>query len=286
MNEDEVAHLKTWIGREERKSELLTERLVEQFEATLGASIARMEGEAPLGIHWCMNQPAVAAEGLGPDGHPARGGFLPPVPLPRRMWAGGGLEFLSPLRAGEEITRISRVSNVAHKQGRSGELVFVTVAHDILCAGIPAIRERQDIVYRAMSAPGPAASEAASGQSGTPEVRQASRSESVQATTTLLFRYSAITFNGHRIHYDLDYARNEEGYSGLVVHGPMQATMLLHMAARMIGNRAPGRFEYRGVSPLIHGGTFTLNAIEVPGGLELWTAGSDGATRMQATATV
>ena len=132
MNESEVAHLRAWIGREERTSEHLTPALVERFEATLGPSLARIEDEAPLAIHWCLTQPAVAADGLGPDGHPARGGFLPPVPLPRRMWAGGELSFRAPLRVGEEVTRVSRIADVIHKQGRSGKLVFVTVDHDIL----------------------------------------------------------------------------------------------------------------------------------------------------------
>ena len=280
MDENEVETLRAWIGREERKSELLTAALVERFEATMGRSLARIDGEAPLGIHWCMTQPAIAAEGLGADGHPARGGFLPPVALPRRMWAGGELSFVRPLRVGEEVVRISRIADVVHKRGRSGELVFVTVEHEIRCDGALAVRERQDLVYRAAHAAAGAPSEP-----GAPDPRRPDRSETVEATTTLLFRYSALTFNGHRIHYDLDYARDEEGYLGLVVHGPLQATLLLHMAARMMGGTAPARFEYRGVAPLVHGGSFTLNAVEGAGAIELWTAAGDGAPRMTATAT-
>jgi 3-methylfumaryl-CoA hydratase len=285
MDENEVETLRAWVGREERKSELLTAALVERFEATVGRSLARIDGEAPLGIHWCMTQPAVAADGLGADGHPARGGFLPPVALPRRMWAGGGLSFLQPLRVGEEVHRVSRIAEIVHKQGRSGELVFVTVEHDILCADALAIRERQDIVYRAAPAPESADTGGAPPPAGTPEPRRPERSEIVEATATLLFRYSALTFNGHRIHYDLEYARQEEGYRGLVVHGPLQATLMLHMAARMMGGAAPARFEYRGVAPLVHGGSFTLNAVEGAGAIELWTAAGDGAPRMTATAT-
>jgi hypothetical protein len=135
MTENEVETLKAWIGREERKSEHLTVVLIERLKATMGPSLARIKGEAPLGIHWCMTQPAIAAGRLGVDGHPARGGFLPPVPLPQRMWAGGKLAFLAPLRVGEEVARISRIANIARKQGRSGELVVVTVNHDILCGG-------------------------------------------------------------------------------------------------------------------------------------------------------
>ena len=283
MKETEAAHLREWIGREERQSEQLTETLHDRFVATLGHSLARIEDEAPLAIHWCLNQPAVAGDQLGSDGHPARGGFLPPVPLPRRMWAGGELSFLAPLRIGDEVTRISRVADVAHKHGRSGELVFVTVEHAIYSGSTPAVRERQDIVYRAEEAM-PAVAPAVR---ATPaEVRIGDRSETVKATTTLLFRYSALTFNGHRIHYDLDYARNEEGYAGLVVHGPLQATLLLHMAARLAGNRAPKRFAYRGVAPLFHGGAFSLNAATNEDTIELWSAGADGATRMSARATL
>lgn len=281
MTENEVETLKAWIGREERKSEQLTAALVERFEATMGPSLARIKGEAPLGIHWCMTQPAVAADGLGVDGHPARGGFLPPVPLPRRMWAGGELAFLAPLRVGEEVARISRIANIAHKQGRSGELVFVTVNHDIQCGGTLAIRERQDIVYRAKAEPGSADQT----KPATPDPRRPDRVETIEATTTLLFRYSALTFNGHRIHYDLDYARHEEGYQGLVVHGPLQATLMLHMATRLL-DRSPARFDYRGIAPLMHGSAFSLNANKGADSIDLWTAASDGAARMQATATV
>ncbi|MGI6854653.1 FAS1-like dehydratase domain-containing protein [Mesorhizobium sp. 1B3] len=277
MNDKEVAHLREWIGREEQACELLTPTLVERFEATLGRQLTRIADEAPVAIHWCLHQPAVAPDGLGRDGHPARGGFLPPVPLPRRMWAGGELSFLAPLRVGDEVTRISRIADVAHKQGRTGELVFVTVEHEVRSGGLLAIRERQDIVYRAMetgaSTPVPA----------TAEPHPADHSEQVEATTTLLFRYSALTFNGHRIHYDLDYARDEEGYAGLVVHGPLQATLLLHLALRVKG-ATPARFAYRGVAPLILGRAFSVNAVKTPEGFDLWTAGEDGITRMRGVA--
>lgn len=277
MNETEISHLRKWIGREERESELLTPTIVERFEATLGKQLAGIPGEAPLGIQWCLNQPAVASEGLGQDGHPLRGGFLPPVPLPRRMWAGGELSFLSPLRVGDEVTRISRIADVTHKLGRSGELVFVTVEHETHSANRLAVRERQDIVYRAIET-GPSTQAPAA-----PEPRLADHSEQVDATTTLLFRYSALTFNGHRIHYDLDYARNEEGYPGLVVHGPLQATLLLHFATRIRG-AIPAHFSYRSSAPLICGSSFTINASETSGGLDLWTAGEDDRTRMAGVA--
>lgn len=278
MSKVDIDQLKQWIGREERASEKLTEALVGRFEATLGASLAHIEGEAPLAIHWCLTQPAVAADSLGVDGHPARGGFLPPVPLPRRMWAGGQLNFVAPLLVGETVTRISRIADVTHKQGRSGELVFVTVEHEIYSGSTLAVRDTQNIVYRGEDT---GASQQPVAAAGT--ARIADKCETVEATTTLLFRYSALTFNGHRIHYDLDYARNEEGYAGLVVHGPLQATLLLHLATRMNGNRPPQHFSYRGVAPLTHGGQFSLNAVPVEGGVDLWTAGQDGMARMTAS---
>lgn len=274
----DMDHLRQWIGREQRNSEAITPALVERFEATLGASASRIEDAAPLAVHWCLAQPAVPPEELGPDGHPARGGFLPPVPLPRRMWAGGRLAFHHPLRVGAQVTRVSRIADIVHKTGRSGELVFVAVDHDIESEGRTAISERQDLVYRGVE-DAPARPAGTSGVKPAPEPA-AIHSESVEATTTLLFRYSAITFNGHRIHYDEAYARDEEDYPGLVVHGPLQATLLMHMASRLKG-RPPREFSFRGVAPLFHGRTFTVNAGE---GTDLWCADAAGKVTMRASA--
>lgn len=273
----DMNHLRGWIGREEAQVETVTPALIERFEATIGHALHREADAAPLAIHWCLAPPAVAPEGLGPDGHPARGGFLPPVPLPRRMWAGGAMTFLRPLKPGDVVKRRSRIADIVHKTGRSGELVFVTVAHDIIADGEVAVSERQDIVYRPMDAAKP-----------TPvpdQPRVGTHSISVDATTTLLFRYSALTFNGHRIHYDVDYARSEEGYPGLVVHGPLQATLMLHLAARLSDGRSVASFSYRGVSPLFHGPPFTVNADDTDDGFDLWCADHQGRTTMQAKAT-
>ena len=182
---------------------------------------------------------------LGPDGHAAKGGFLPPVPLPRRMWAGGEIETASGLRAGDAVTRTETVRDVAFKSGRSGSLCFVTVDHTVATGRGVAIRERQDIVYR----------EAAGAQTGTSAAPERDDPEAyaaiwdVSATPTLLFRYSAMTFNGHRFHYDQPYATRVEGYADLVVHGPMQATLLMNLAATLLGH-GPRKFAYRGVSPM------------------------------------
>ena len=286
MSEIDIDHLRQWIGREEQQTDVVTPGLVDRFHATLGASAFRTPGEAPLAIHWCLAPPAVAPDELGPDGHPARGGFLPPVPLPRRMWAGGQLDLFEPLPVGAEVTRVSRIADVAHKAGRSGELVFVTVEHMIHCADRAALRERQDIVYRAAPQQNarPAADASRATGSAAVEPRAAEFSETVEATSTLLFRYSALTFNGHRIHYDVDYARQAEGYPGLVVHGPLQATLMLHLAARISSGRTPRGFTYRGVAPLIHGAPFTVNATTNGQGVDLWCADAAGAATMTASA--
>ncbi|HHZ10157.1 MAG TPA: protein dehydratase [Rhizobiales bacterium] len=275
MTEVDIAHLRQWIGREERKVDVVTVGLADRFRATLGEQAVAPGDALPLAIHWCLAPAAVPPEDIGGDGHPARGGFLPPVPLPRRMWAGGELEFLRPLVIGDSVERRSRIADVAVKVGRTGRLVFVSVEHEISTANGLAVAERQDLVYREAQARTPAAPAG---------LRSADVSLSIEATTVLLFRYSALTFNGHRIHYDRDYARNVEGYPGLVVHGPLQATLLVNLAARMNDGQPPSSFAYRGVAPLFDGATFTVNAARADGGFDLWCADSDGATTMTATA--
>lgn len=244
MPEIDIDHLRGWIGRTREVEDVVTPRLVAEYRATLAPHLAPVrEGEAPLALHWCLAPETPAADALGPDGHAAKGGFLPPVPLPRRMWAGGEIETLAPLRIGDRVVRRETVSDVAVKHGRTGTLCFVTVRHDYETERGPAIRDRQDIVYREASRPGDAA----------PAVRpvpaQDDAAWSVEANSVLLFRYSAMTFNGHRFHYDQPYATRVEGYADLVVHGPMQATLLMNLAATLLGH-GPRKFAYRGVSPM------------------------------------
>jgi 3-methylfumaryl-CoA hydratase len=217
---------------------------------------------------------------LGPDGHPTRGGFLPPVPLPRRMWAGGELEFFEALRVGDEMTRTSRISDVTMKTGSSGVLCFVSVEHLITTPRGTAIRERQDIVYRDMST---APASAPAKPPAPPPAAQ--HRESHMADPVLLFRYSALTFNGHRIHYDRDYVTKVEGYPGLIFHGPMQAAFLVEFAAKLHGGAAPKKFSYRGVQPLFEGNEFSINANNTNAVMELWTANSAGQPTMKGTAT-
>lgn len=275
----DIERLQGWIGREETGSELLSPGLVHQFNATFDRNSGTGEGEeAPLLIHLCLAQPAAPMSELGRDGHPALGGFLPPVPLPRRMWAGGEFTFHGGIRIGEEVSRHSTITDVRLKEGRSGALCFVTVQHEISANGRAVLSERQDIVYRDI----PAASQ------GKPlaEPAPAARGEDlrvVEPHPTLLFRYSALTFNGHRIHYDRSFCIEQEGYPGLVVHGPMQATMLCQFAADLRG-QAPKSFAFRSLSPLFDNADFTLNAKAEGDALNLWTARINGPVAMEARA--
>ena len=282
MNErPDLDRLRQWIGRSTQASDIVTAQLTKGLRATLFLPIgeAKAGDAAPFTVHWCLAQPVFPMSELGPDGHPSRGGFLPPVPLPRRMWAGGELEFLDGLRVGDEVSRTSRIADVTMKTGSTGQLCFVSVDHLIATVRGPAIRERQDIVYRDGSPASPAP------ERPTAPPPAARHRETHMADPVLLFRYSALTFNGHRIHYDRDYVTRVEGYPGLVFHGPMQAALLVEFAARLHGDQAPGKFRYRGVQPLFEGAEFSVNANKTGAGMDLWTANSQGQPTMKGTAT-
>jgi 3-methylfumaryl-CoA hydratase len=278
----DLDHLRQWIGRSTEASDTVTAQLVKGLRATLFMEIGEPKpgDAAPFTAHWCLAQPVYPMSELGPDGHPTRGGLLPPVPLPRRMWAGGELEFIDSLRVGDQATRTSRIADVTMKTGSTGALCFVAVEHLITTPRGPAIRERQDIVYRDMST----APASAPAKPATPPP-EAQHRESHMADAVLLFRYSALTFNGHRIHYDRDYVTRVEGYPGLVFHGPMQAALLVEFAAKLHGGKAPTKFSYRGMQPLFEGSEFSVNAKDTGAGLELWTANSAGQPTMKGTAT-
>jgi len=278
----DLDHLRQWIGRSTQASDVVTAQLTKGLRATLFMEIGepRHGDAAPFTIHWCLGQPVYPMSELGPDGHPTRGGFLPPVPLPRRMWAGGELEFFEPLRVGDEVTRTSRIADVTMKTGSTGVLCFVSVDHLITTSRGAALRERQDIVYRDMSAAQPSAP----AKPVTPPPAATHR-ETHMADPVLLFRYSALTFNGHRIHYDRDYVTKVEGYPGLVFHGPMQAAFLVEFAAKLHGGTAPKKFVYRGVQPLFEGSEFSVNADETSANMGLWTANYEGQPTMKGVAT-
>ena len=276
----DLDHLRQWIGRTSEATDVVTAQLVRGLRATLFMDIGdpRPGDASPFTTHWCLGQPVFPMAELGPDGHPARGGFLPPVPLPRRMWAGGELEILEALRVGDEVTRSSRISDVTMKTGSTGVLCFVSVDHTITTPRGVALRERQDIVYRDVSA----APSAPAKPPAPPPAAQ--HRETHMADPVLLFRYSALTFNGHRIHYDRDYVTKVEGYPGLIFHGPMQAAFLVEFATKLHGGAAPKKFTYRGVQPLFEGSEFSVNANDNDAGMELWTANSDGIPTMKANA--
>lgn len=267
MSDVDIDHLRRWTGREEQAADIVTPGLCERFRATFGGWLYESAEGAPFGLHWCLAPPAAAQDRLGPDGHPARGGFLPPVPYPNRMWAGGEISFHKPLLPGDEVERRSRIGEIKEKEGRSGALIFTAVEHQICVGGEVRISERHDIVYR----PARALSKAAPLVAETPEAGE------FAGDAVMLMRYSAMTFNGHRIHYDFPYVTETEGYPGLVVHGPLQATLLMNEAARRMGGGA-FRFSYRGLAPLIAGQAVRLRGDEN----RLWLERRDGQATFEA----
>ncbi|MEM7464903.1 MAG: MaoC family dehydratase N-terminal domain-containing protein [Pseudomonadota bacterium] len=281
--EVDIDHLRSWIGRTQEKSEILTPTLVEKFSATFDQKFSVLVGEpAPLLIHLCLAQPTAPMSDLGRDGHPKHGDFLPPVPLPRRMWAGGAFDFIEPMHIGDTVSRLSTIANVQLKQGRSGPLFFVTVNHEMKSDDRLVLTERQDIVYRDI--PASVADRQIQHDHSAKQSVRGTHSRTIKPHPTLLFRYSALTFNGHRIHYDRSFCMETEGYPGLVVHGPMQATMLCQFAADLKG-KSPRAFNFRSISPIFDNADFTLNADEAGDtSLKLWTAAIGGPIAMEAQA--
>jgi 3-methylfumaryl-CoA hydratase len=267
------ASLSDWIGRVEERSDAVTATVARQMAATLPecgvAPDAIADGvELPLLWHWAAFQPDAAMQDLGPDGHPKLGGFLPRVDLERRMWAGGRLQFHRPLHVGERLTRRSEILDIQEKQGGAGRMVFVTVAHALDGERGRAIDEEQDIVYIAMP-------DAYRPPAQKPAPEATAFDEAVPIDTPRLFRYSAATFNAHRIHYDRPYATEVEKYPALVVHGPMQATLLIAAAVRHRGS-APAHFRFRGVHPMFDDHDLRLIGVEDGNALDLCTAAEPG----------
>ncbi|MCX7157498.1 MAG: MaoC family dehydratase N-terminal domain-containing protein [Rhodocyclales bacterium] len=256
MGNIDLEHLRTWIGKSRCDEDLISARHARLMAAAVDYPAAERicDGEVlPPLWHWIYFLEGLPSHELGRDGHPARGGFLPPVPLANRMWAGGRMSFTAPVRIGSIVRKESSILNVAHKTGRSGDLVFVTVLHELKSPqGDLLICEEHDIVYKNASA---SAKSAAAPPLATPS----EFSRTWTPTTTTLFRYSALTFNGHRIHYDADYCREVEGYPNLVIHGPLNATLLASHAEEVSGRRLRD-FRYRGMSPALLGDSITLHA--------------------------
>jgi 3-methylfumaryl-CoA hydratase len=269
-----------WIGREEECTQQIHGSVTTAMAATLDLEHSPLAGESlPPGWQWLFFNPAVRRNALGSDGHPRRGGFLPPIELPRRMWAGSRIQYLAKLPIGAPATRRSRIQKIENKSGKRGSLTFLTVQHTISYEGAACILEEQDIVYRD-AAPAAATSPIPQRHDAEPQW-----SRTVEPDTTLLFRYSALTFNGHRIHYDQAYARDEEGYPNLVVHGPLTATLLQQFALEHGSGRPLARFDFRGVTPLFIGRPFQLEGRQLEDDtLALWARGPDGELAMSAAA--
>ena len=279
-----LAHLKSWEGRTETLHDLVTPAPLRGLAATLDREDPEpVEGTAlPPLWHWLFFLPQHRQSEIGPDGHARRGGFLPPVPLPRRMWAGSRLQWLAPLKVGERVQRTSRIVSVTHKSGRSGDLLFVLVRHEVHNDRGLCLTEEHDIVYRPAALPGE--------QGSAP--RSAERSPVWERTVVpddvLLFRYSALTFNGHRIHYDRQYVTAVEAYPGLVVHGPLIATLLLDLVRRHTP-RPVTHFEFRALRPTYEcADGRALKVCGVPEGdrVHLWAQDHEGWLTMQASATL
>ena len=277
----DIDHLRTWIGRTESTQDVATVVPLRALSATLDHDDAGLGPgtEVPPCWHWLYFLPLHRQSDIGADGHAKRGGFLPPVPLPRRMWAGSRLEFLAPLRAGQTLARTSRVADVRMKEGRSGALVFVNVQHEIRTGGQVAIREEHDIVYRDLPPPQAPTAE------GVPAPPAADWTREIRPDDVLLFRYSALTFNGHRIHYDRRYATEVEGYPGLIVHGPLIATLLLDLLRRQLPGARVVRFAFKAMQPV-----FDIAPFRVCGrrdgaqSVRLWAVTPDGLLAMDARA--
>lgn len=257
-----------WLARTQEVHDQLSRNLVRRIAATFDVQAPAHGEELPWLWHWCFFNEPVDCNGLGPDGHPALGGFMPPAHGRNRMWAGGRLEFIEPLRVGSEACRTTTIKQIEEKHGRTGSLLFVTLQHEYVQNGVLCIREEQDIVYREPTPPKLGAGE---------PVAEADWQACVTPDPVLLFRYSAVTFNAHRIHFDWPYVTEAEGYPGLVVHGPLTATLSLNAFVQANPLARLRRFAFRGVRPLIAPDAFEVGGRHTqPGHAELWASNTSG----------
>jgi 3-methylfumaryl-CoA hydratase len=269
------------IGRREQTSEFIDLDRVMALANTLGVEPKLSDGDAlPSAWHWIFFNSFVPRAAVGTDGHPKTGGFLPDVGLPRRMWAGGRVLYHAPLPIGSRAEKMSEILSVTEKSGKAGRLVFVTVKHAISHDGIICIEEEQDLVYREPPQEGAAPPPPQAAPTS------AEWSHDVTPDPVLLFRYSALTLNGHRIHYDRPYAREEEDYPDLVVHGPLISTILHGLAQQAYPQKRLSAFEFRAVAPLFVSDRFSAEAAKADDGqgLSLWARSADGHLAMRASA--
>lgn len=277
MSSIDIDFLRTWVGKEQRVADELNPFPSRALAAALDHGSLPTKGDVlPPSWHWLYFLDTPTASGTGPDGHPKKGGFLPPVPLPRRMWAAGKLQRDQPLILGMPAEKKSTIRSVEIKEGKSGALVFVNIEHALSQNGKLCIVEEQNVVYRDMPT-GPAPL-----PPGEVSATEADWVTTIVPDPVLLFRFSALTYNCHRIHYDRDYAVNEEFYPALVVHGPLLATLLLDHVNANVKDRRVAKFNFRAVRPTFDNAPFTVSGKRDGDQVSLWTTDAEGFVGMTA----
>ena len=276
----DIDHLRKWIGKIDNVTDYVTPIVEQRYRATLNMDIGIPKDGDPVtsGLHWMLGWNLVKNDELGVDSHPALGEFLPPVPLPRRMWAGSEIKVLKPIRVGDKVVKQSTVADIQVKEGRTGLLCFVTAEYNFLVNDEVTINEKHNIVYRDISKSG-------GGSGYSKEIpERADLSEKIFMHPTILFRYSAIGFVGHRIHYDHPYTVNEENYPGLIVHGPLQATYLLRAAEKLMGKQVKS-FTHKVMAPVFANSEYMVGVDKMDDGLvSCWGATKEFGVTMRAEA--
>ncbi len=276
----DIDHLRKWIGKIDNVTDYVTPIVEQRYRATLNMDIGNPKDGEPVtsGLHWMLGWNLVKNDELGVDSHPALGEFLPPVPLPRRMWAGSEIKVLKPIRVGDKVVKQSTVADIQVKEGRTGLLCFVTAEYNYLVNDEVTINEKHNIVYRDISKSG-------GGSGYSKEIpEKADLSEKIFMHPTILFRYSAIGFVGHRIHYDHPYTVNEENYPGLIVHGPLQATYLLRAAEKLMGKQVKS-FTHKVMAPVFANSEYMVGVDKMDdGSVSCWGATKEFGVTMRAEA--
>ena len=279
---EQFENLQGWVGRTEENAALVTAYQADALTATLDRDDPPFkDGDAiPPGWHQFYIREVIKLRDTAPDGHPKRGEFLPPIPLPRRMWAGTQATYHRPIHVGERINRVTTISSVTPKIGKTGQLVFLNLTHEILGENGLATTEVQDVVYREEAKPGSKVPEPP------PPPAEAVWHRNIQPTEVLLFRFSALTMNSHRIHYDRTYVTEVEKYPGLLVHGPLTFTLLLDLFRRKMSDKILKTFSVRAVSPLFDIHNFSVEGRPGDDGVSatLWALNYDGHLAMSARA--
>ena len=276
----DIDHLRKWIGKIDNVTDYVTPIVEQRYRATLNMDVGNPKDGDPVtsGLHWMLGWNLVKNDELGVDSHPALGEFLPPVPLPRRMWAGSEIKVLKPIRVGDKVIKQSTVADIQVKEGRTGLLCFVTAEYNFLVNDEVTINEKHNIVYRDISKSG-------GGSGYSKEIpERADLSEKIFMHPTILFRYSAIGFVGHRIHYDHPYTVNEENYPGLIVHGPLQATYLLRAAEKLMGKPVKS-FTHKVMAPVFANSEYIVGVDKIDdGSVSCWGATKEFGVTMRAEA--